>query len=349
MRRQLIAAAAAVGISALALVPAAAAPSSPAPTSVTITAIGDMILGNSPSVPAHPRDYLRGIRKPLTTDTDIVFGNLEGVLTDRSGPHKCSSARSTDCFAFRNPTRFAGVFADVGFTVLNSANNHSGDYYSAGAQDTTNALRAAGIKQAGTRTSIARVHVHGLWVAFLGFAPYDYDPDLLDLRAAAKSIRHAASNNDIVVVYMHAGAEGSGATHVTGHEEYAFGEDRGNPKAFAHMAIDNGAKLVIASGPHVLRGMEFYRGHLIAYSLGNSANYHNFGRSGDLAKSAVLRVTLGSRGGFRTGQLVSVTLLDPGRPVVGGDSVSFVRALSKADFGSAAARLSQSGVIRAAA
>jgi poly-gamma-glutamate capsule biosynthesis protein CapA/YwtB (metallophosphatase superfamily) len=113
------------------------------------------------------------------------------------------------------------------------------------------------------------------------------------------------------------------------------------------MAIDNGAKLVIASGPHVLRGMEFYRGHLIAYSLGNSANYHNFGRSGDLAKSAVLRVTLGLRGGFRTGRLVSVRLVDPGRPVAGGNSVAFVRELGKEDFGSVAARLSQSGVIRA--
>ncbi|MGN6473496.1 MAG: CapA family protein, partial [Mycobacteriales bacterium] len=305
-----------------------------------------MILGNTPNVVAHPRDYLRGIRPSLTHGSDIVFGNLEGVLTDRSGPHKCSSSKSTDCFAFRNPTTFAGAFSDVGFTVLNSANNHSDDYYSAGASDTTSALRAVGIKQAGVRGSVARVHVHGLWVAFLGFAPYDYDPDLLDLDAAAKAIRHAAANNDIVVVYMHAGAEGSAATHVTGREEYAFGEDRGNPERFAHMAIDNGAKLVIASGPHVLRGMEFYRGHLVAYSLGNSANYHNFGRSGDLAKSAVLRVTLGARGGYQSGQLIGVTLVDPGRPVLGGDSVAFVRELSKEDFGRAAARLSQSGVIR---
>jgi poly-gamma-glutamate capsule biosynthesis protein CapA/YwtB (metallophosphatase superfamily) len=335
----------------LAIAPAAAAQSShrhsTPPRTVTITAIGDLILGNTPSVPAHPRDYLRGIRQPLTHNSDIVFGNLEGVLTNRSSPHKCSTSTSSDCFTFRNPTSFASTFADVGFTVLNSANNHSHDYYSAGAQDTSNALRSAGVKQAGTRTSVARVHVHGLWVALLGFAPYSYDPNLLDVSTAAKVIHHAASNNDIVVVYMHAGAEGSSATHVTGREEYAFGEDRGNPKAFAHMAIDNGAKLVIASGPHVLRGMEFYRGHLIAYSLGNSANFHNFGRSGDLAKSAVLRVTLGRRGGFQAGRLISVQLVDPGRPVLGGDSVAFVRELGKEDFGSVAARLSQSGIIRA--
>jgi len=53
---------------------------------------------------------------------------------------------------------------------------------------------------------------------------------------------------------MHAGAEGAAADHVTGQEEYYVGEDRGNAKAFAHAAIDDGANMVIASGPHVLRG-----------------------------------------------------------------------------------------------
>lgn len=335
-----------MGLSALALAPAAAAHSAPARSkTVTITAVGDLILGNTPTLPAHPRDYLRGIRKPLTNGSDIVFGNLEGVLTDRTGPHKCSSARSTDCFAFRNPTSFARAFDDVGFTVLNSANNHSGDYYSAGAADTTGALRAAGIKQAGVRGSVARVHVNGLWVAFLGFAPYDYDPNLLNLHAAAKAIRHAASNNDIVVVYMHAGAEGSSATHVTGHEEYAFGEDRGNPEAFAHMAIDNGAKLVLASGPHVLRGMQFYHGHLIAYSLGNFAGYGNFSVHGTMTMSAILKVKLSSSGRFEEGRLYSLALSSQGRPSLGGGAASFMARLSAADFGHTAARIRSTGVI----
>src|SRR5207302_119691 len=193
-------------------------------------------------------------------DADYSFGTVEGVLTARSGPHKCSKSKSGDCFTFRNPPRFANALAHAGLTVLNSANNHSADYYTAGAADTTNALHAAGIKQAGVRGSLARVHVNGVWVAFLGFAPYDYDPNMLALSTAAKALPRAAANNDIVVVYMHAGAEGSGATHVTGREEYAFGEDRGNPRAFAHMAINCGAKRVLAGGPHGLRGMEFYRG-----------------------------------------------------------------------------------------
>ena len=103
----------------------------------------------------------------------------------------------------------------------------------------------------------------------------------------------------MVVVYMHAGAEGSAADHVTGREENYLGEDRGNPEAFAHMAIDAGASLVIASGPHVLRGMQFYQGHLIAYSLGNFAGYGNFATGGDLDISVILHVTLSARAGSR--------------------------------------------------
>ena len=98
---------------------------------------------------------------------------------------------------------------------------------------------------------------------------------------------------------MHAGAEGADADRVTDREEYYLGEDRGDAEAFAHMAIDAGASLVIASGPHVMRGMQFYQGRLIAYSLGNFAGYGNFGTSGDLDLGAVLHVTLSSAGPVR--------------------------------------------------
>src|SRR5206468_4789223 len=127
--------------------------------------------------------------------------------------------------------------------------------------------------------------------------PYPAASNLLALPQARPLGVKAATKADLVVVYMHAGAEGSDKQHGTRREEYAFGEDRGNPYRFAHMAIDNGADLVIASGPHVLRGMQFYHQHLIAYSMGNFANYHNFNSSGVLALSCVLRVTLSPTGG----------------------------------------------------
>jgi poly-gamma-glutamate capsule biosynthesis protein CapA/YwtB (metallophosphatase superfamily) len=144
---------------------------------------------------------------------------------------------------------------------------------------------------------------------------------------------------------MHAGAEGASADHVTGHEENFLGEDRGNPEAFAHMAIRAGAALVIASGPHVLRGMEFYRGHLIAYSLGNFASYDNFATEGNLGMSAILHVTLSATGAFEQARIYPVQFAAHGRPVPGGDTIAFMSRLSTEDFGATAARILPSGVI----
>jgi poly-gamma-glutamate capsule biosynthesis protein CapA/YwtB (metallophosphatase superfamily) len=187
--------------------------------------------------------------------------------------------------------------------------------------------------------------VAGTSVAFVAFAPYNYTPSLLDLPAARTLIERAAGQAQLVVVYMHAGAEGSGADHVTGRDEPYLGEDRGNPEAFAHMAIDAGASLVIASGPHVLRGLQFYRGHLIAYSLGNFAGYGNF--SGDLALSAILRVRLASSGRLEQARLYPTQFSGQGRPVPGGGAIAFTARLSAEDFGASAARIRPSGVIEA--
>jgi hypothetical protein len=91
--------------------------------------------------------------------------------------------------------------------------------------------------------------------------------------------------------------------------------------------------------------MQFYRHHLIAYSLGNFANFHNFGGGGVLSDSGVLHVTLTSSGGFRFAQLHSVHLDSTGRASPGGGSVAVVRRLSKDDFGHRAVLLSRHGVI----
>ena len=135
-----------------------------------------------------------------------------------------------------------------------------------------------------------------------------------DTMLAARSlIERAGREAPVVVVYMHAGAEGSAADHVTGREEDYLGEDRGNPEAFAHRAIDAGASLVIASGPHVLRGMQFYRGRLIAYSLGNFAGYRNFATDGNLDTSEILHVTLSATGRFEAARIYPVQFAGTGR------------------------------------
>jgi poly-gamma-glutamate capsule biosynthesis protein CapA/YwtB (metallophosphatase superfamily) len=322
------------------LVPTAATATTPV---VTISAVGDTILGNTPTLPAHPVRYFRAVR-PTMTNADIVFANLEGTLTNATAS-KCG-AGSSGCYAFRNPPSYAGALARVGIDVVSNGNNHSHDFGTQGVQDTLAALNHAGVRHSGLPGQIAYTRAHGIRTAFVSFAPYASTANMLNLDAAAALVRKAAAHARLVTVYMHAGAEGSNAQHVTGHEEYYLGEDRGNPRRFAHRMVRAGAELVIGSGPHVLRGMEFYRGRLIAYSLGNFANYHNFNTSGVLALSAMLRVTLGPGGGFRGGHLTSVRLVDAGRPVLQRGSLTMVRSLSQQDFGTHAARLSKTGIIR---
>ncbi len=315
---------------------------------VTIAAVGDTMLGDTPHLPPDPRGYFGAVRRDLSRGEQIVFGNLEGALTTAAAS-KCRSmpARRGECFAFRDPPGYVRYLKHAGFTVLNDANNHSFDFGAAGQAQTVATIHAAGLAQTGLPGQITRVTAHGVKVAFLGFAPYADTASLLDLPAARALITRAAGQASIVVVYMHTGAEGPAADHVTGREEHFLGEDRGNPEAFAHMAIRAGASLVIASGPHVLRGIQFYRRHLIAYSLGDFASYHNFATSGDLGMTVILHVTLSAAGAFEHARIYPVRFTGPGQPVPGGGAVSFMSQLSAQDFGASAARILPSGVIKA--
>jgi poly-gamma-glutamate capsule biosynthesis protein CapA/YwtB (metallophosphatase superfamily) len=308
-----------------------------------MSAVGDTDLGDTPDLPPDPTAYLEPVKAAL--QGPIVFANLEGTLTNAT-TSKCSPT-STDCFAFRNPPSDAQVLKATGFTVINSANNHSHDFGTQGVADTSAALQAAGLVQAGLPGQIGIVMDGTTKVAFVDFAPYPDTNNLLDLPTAKSLIQQAKSEANVVVVYMHAGAEGSDADHVTGQEETYVGEDRGNAKVFAHAAIDDGADLVIASGPHVLRGMEEYDGHLIAYSLGNFCGYHNFVSGGTLSLSGVLTVTLTGQGVFTGGHFTSLLLDGVGQPSVdpSQQAASFVNGLSRSDFGPSAVTILPSGQI----
>jgi hypothetical protein len=310
---------------------------------VALAAVGDTELGNTPQLPANAATYFDRVRAALAAP--IVFGNLEGTFTDAT-TSKCAKS-SSNCYAFKVPPSYALDYRRAGFTVLNSANNHSYDFGAAGLVATSAAMRAAGITQAGLPGQIGVVREGPLRVAFVDFAPYGLTNNLLDPRSATALIEQASRLANVVVVYMHAGAEGAVADHVTRHEEFFVGEDRGNPYAFAHLAVNAGADLVIASGPHVLRGLEWYRGHLIDYSLGDFANYENFSASGSLALSAILHVTLSASGGFVAGHFDSVLLAPSGAASLdpNHDALTFVNALSRADFGANAAFIAPDGTI----
>ena len=312
-------------------------------STVSLAAVGDTQLGNSPQLPPDPSTYFAPVRAALAAP--IVFGNLEGTMTSAT-TSKCS-ARSSECYAFKVPTSYAPIYRAAGFTVLNSANNHAWDFGSAGVASTSAALAGAGIAQAGLPGQIAVVSDAGVRVAFVDFAPYYNTNNMLEAASAAALIEKARREARVVVVYMHAGAEGSSADHVTRTTEYFYGENRGDPYAFAHAAIDDGADLVIGSGPHVLRGLEWYKGHLIAYSLGDFTNYYDFATSGNLALSAILHVTLSSSGAFVSGHFTSVRLASDGQASVDPArlAASFVNTLSREDFAGAAVMVAPSGAL----
>jgi poly-gamma-glutamate capsule biosynthesis protein CapA/YwtB (metallophosphatase superfamily) len=312
---------------------------------ISFAAVGDTMLGNTPELPADPGSYLDQVKGQLTGD--VVFGNLEGTLTDVSESPKCGGAPSGSCYAFRTPPSYARHLAAAGFTVMNNANNHSYDFGQTGLEQTIAALHKAGIAEDGLPGKVTVVKAGGEKVAFVGFAPYAQTASLLDLDAARRLIRSAARSSPIVVVAIHAGAEGTDAAHVTGGEETYLGEDRGNPEAFAKMAIRAGADLVLGSGPHVLRGMEIYRDRLIAYSLGNFSGFHNFDTSGALGASAVLHVTVDKYGAFRSGRIASVRLVEAGQPVPdpSGEGARLIGEFSREDLGKAAVRVGGDGRI----
>ena len=170
-----------------------------------------------PELPVGPRLLPRP--REGTAEGDVVFGNLEGTLTDVSDSPKCGGAPSGDCYAFRTPPSYARDLAAAGFTVMNDANNHSYDFGQEGLEQTIAALHKAGIAQDGLPGEITVVKAGGEKVAFLGFAPYSTTASLLDLPAARALIRKATRRAQIVVVAIHAGAEGTDAQHLTGGEE----------------------------------------------------------------------------------------------------------------------------------
>jgi Bacterial capsule synthesis protein PGA_cap len=291
---------------------------------------------------AGPADaYFRSVTKHLTGD--VVLGNLEGTLTD-GGSSKCGVA-STDCFAFHAPRSYAPVLRRAGFTAMNLANNHALDYGPAGQADTVAAVRKAGMLTTGRPGEIAYVRIRGARVALVGFAPYPWAQSLTDLPAAEALVRKADRWADLVVVTMHAGAEGSDHQHVRPGTETFLGENRGNVVAFAHAVVRAGADLVVGHGPHVLRGMEWYRGRLIAYSLGNFVGYHTLNTSGVSGVTGILRVSLNPNGSWAAGELVPETIAGDGipRPDASEAAHGVVRTLSRQDFGRRAVRVSSKG------
>jgi hypothetical protein len=312
----------------------AAAAELPPGRPVTIAWGGDTTLGSSFGNP--PEDGFSVLREiaPLLGAADISAVNSEGTFAT-GGASKCGGASSGNCFAFRAPPQNATALRRAGVDIVNLANNHAFDFGAIGMGQTITALRRHKVAVTGRPGEITVLPVDGAKVAFVGFAAYPRASSITDLAGVTALVRRAASRANIVVAFMHIGAEGADRTHTPPGAEEAFGEQRGDSRAFARTAVMAGADLVLGSGPHVVRGIEIFRKRLIAYSLGNLAGYKNFATGGNLSLSGILRSTVNADGSLLTARLESLVLDAANVPHRDPESRTgrLITDLSRSDFG----------------
>ena len=285
---------------------------------------------------------------------DLVIGNFESTLADSGTPAKCirNGRVRRNCYAFVTPTFLAPRLVEAGFTHLTLANNHANDLGPEGRVATATGLQEVGLQVVGPLGMIA---VDTLWradsitvVGLIGFTTYPHSYNLLDIERSVAVVDSIRPLVDLLLVTFHGGDEGSDAIHTGDGPEFLGREPRGDLRLWSRRVIDAGADAVVGHGPHVLRGIEFYRGRLIAYSLGNFVTYRGFNLSGPLGVTVVLQLTVAPGGGFVDGRIIP--LVQPPRagpqPDPTRQAVDLVARVSREDFGSSAARLDSDGRIR---
>ncbi len=319
-----------------------------APEPFDISFAGDITPGSSYGLPPDDARSMFGSVRADLRGSDLAIGNLEGTLSV-GGASKCGADTST-CFSFQAPPVNAKGLRWAGFDLLSVANNHAFDFGADGQQQTLKALARERLLYAGLPDQVTITDVGSTRVAVIGFAPYEWSNSVADRDREAALIGTARGRADVVIVVAHLGAEGADQGHTPVGTEYAFGEDRGDSRAFARGAIDAGAALVLASGPHVLRGMERYRDGLIAYSLGNFAGWDNFSTAGSLGISALLGVDVSGSGRPVGGRVIPLRLVEPGVPTPDPDrtAITTMNALSEQDFGADGIRLDENGEFKLA-
>src|SRR3989338_9954757 len=251
---------------------------------ITILAAGDIYLGGSATNYLKQNGYTYPFEytKNILHNADIAMANLEAPLTNRT------DAFMEKEFVLKVSPDAVGEIKSAGFDVLTLANNHIMDYGQGGLQDTMDILNKAGIKHtgAGKNSKAARtpviVRIKNKKIAFLAYSlvfPEEYyatDDSSGTAHGVFDSIKSDIKNInklvDIIIISFHWGEE-----KMKYPKEYQVN--------LAHLAIDNGASLVIGHHPHVIQGIEKYKNGLIFYSLGNFifGSYSKYGAEGILA------------------------------------------------------------------
>lgn len=277
---------------------------------LSIVAVGDMMLGSAfPSKLNLPPDD--AINSFAAVDTflkgDIVFGNLEGCFLNSGNSNKCKGINPNNCYAFRMPERYAGIYKKAGFNVLSIANNHVGDFDAKGRKNTARLLDSLQIHYAGQLNKPFELfEIDSIKYAFCAFAPNENTVSIKNIDSAKALVAALKKQADIVIVSFHGGGEGARFEHVTRKTEIFFKENRGNVYAFAHAVIDAGADVVLGHGPHVTRAVEVYNNKFIAYSLGNFCTYGMFSLKGPNGFAPLLQLKINRKGDFLYADVVSV-------------------------------------------
>ncbi|MCI6304536.1 MAG: CapA family protein [Blautia sp.] len=228
-----------------------------APVSLTLSVVGDCTLGTDEtfdydtSLNAYYENYgadyfLQNVRSIFSAD-DLTIANFEGTLTD-------SDEREDKTFAFKAPASYASILSGSSVEAVNTANNHSHDYGDQGFDDTLAALDDAGIVHFGYDET-AVMDIKGIKVGMVGiYELYDHLDREQQLKDNIAKVQ--ADGAQLIVVIFHWGNETETVPD-------------SNQTTLGRMAIDLGADLVCGHHPHVLQGIETYKGKNIVYSLGN--------------------------------------------------------------------------------
>ncbi len=227
--------------------------------SITISAAGDCSLGNHIEqdynssfnqvydTEGGAEYFLRNVKEILAAD-DMTIVNLEGVLTTSN------AAASGRAYNIKGDPSYAKILTEGSVEAVSMANNHRLDFGSEGTKDTEAALNAENIVYAYDK-NVAIYETQGIRVGYVSVNEVAWGQGSEELvEEGINKLKEAGV--DLILVACHWGVE---------KDNY--------PEAYqqrlGRKCIDMGADLVIGHHPHVLQGIEEYKGKLILHSLGN--------------------------------------------------------------------------------
>ena len=190
--------------------------------------------------------------KHLFRQDDVTFINFEGVLTT-------AEQAANKRYFFKGPPEYAAILPASSIEAVTLANNHARDYLEQGFSDTVTHLQNAGVGVAYENTPLIK-EIAGTQVILIGDNTAFTDGITEEEVAAqvTRQIEQHKHHDTIVIVNIHWGVE-------------LAKEPTEWQKKAARAWIDAGADLVVGHHPHMLQGIEVYKGKHIVYSLGNFA------------------------------------------------------------------------------